>query len=222
MYIYSILMLYYLGVCVCVSRSATGESWQEIMLSCLGGQKCETDPAVPASDPEGGCGSDFAYFYFVSFIFFSSFLVKCDTSFCTPTTAPQFMFHLNRVNYWPHFHISLFFSRCWTCLLRWSWTILSIWPETPPSWGHTTWTNLSGFGESMIVPPGQCLFVLKQHTNPAVFITLLLIFLFNPHFILLILSVKAILDQENYFPNLWTVYQRYLQLFVNSSEIALI
>lgn len=63
------------GVSVCVFRSATGESWQEIMLSCLGGQKCETDVALPASDPEGGCGSDFAYFYFVSFIFFSSFLV---------------------------------------------------------------------------------------------------------------------------------------------------
>lgn len=46
------------------------------MLSCLGGQKCETDPAVPAVDPEGGCGSDFAYFYFVSFMFFSSFLVR--------------------------------------------------------------------------------------------------------------------------------------------------
>lgn len=61
---------------VFISRSATGESWQEIMLSCLGGQKCETDPAVPTSDPEGGCGSDFAYFYFVSFIFFSSFLVR--------------------------------------------------------------------------------------------------------------------------------------------------
>lgn len=63
-------------VYVCVFRSATGESWQEIMLSCLGGQKCETDPAGPSSDPEGGCGSDFAYFYFVSFIFFSSFLVR--------------------------------------------------------------------------------------------------------------------------------------------------
>lgn len=61
-----------------VSRSATGESWQEIMLSCLAGQKCETDPLLhaDATDPEGGCGSDFAYFYFVSFIFFSSFLVR--------------------------------------------------------------------------------------------------------------------------------------------------
>uniref|UniRef100_A0A8C4IPP7 Voltage-dependent calcium channel type A subunit alpha-1 n=1 Tax=Dicentrarchus labrax TaxID=13489 RepID=A0A8C4IPP7_DICLA len=63
------------GALMLLFRSATGESWQEIMLSCLGGQKCETDPAVQTSDPEGGCGSDFAYFYFVSFIFFSSFLM---------------------------------------------------------------------------------------------------------------------------------------------------
>ncbi|XP_034386121.1 voltage-dependent R-type calcium channel subunit alpha-1E [Cyclopterus lumpus] len=67
------------GALMLLFRSATGESWQEIMLSCLGGQKCETDTslssAVPTSDQEGGCGSDFAYFYFVSFIFFSSFLM---------------------------------------------------------------------------------------------------------------------------------------------------
>ncbi|XP_068600039.1 voltage-dependent R-type calcium channel subunit alpha-1E [Brachionichthys hirsutus] len=63
------------GALMLLFRSATGESWQEIMLSCLGGQKCETDPAAPSSDPEGGCGSEFAYFYFVSFIFFSSFLM---------------------------------------------------------------------------------------------------------------------------------------------------
>ncbi|XP_047442955.1 voltage-dependent R-type calcium channel subunit alpha-1E isoform X4 [Mugil cephalus] len=67
------------GALMLLFRSATGESWQEIMLSCLGGQQCETDPslpaAVPVTDQEGGCGSDFAYFYFVSFIFFSSFLM---------------------------------------------------------------------------------------------------------------------------------------------------
>uniref|UniRef100_A0A8C7ZYI2 Calcium channel, voltage-dependent, R type, alpha 1E subunit b n=1 Tax=Oryzias sinensis TaxID=183150 RepID=A0A8C7ZYI2_9TELE len=50
-------------------RSATGESWQEIMLSCISGQECEPDPSI------GGCGTDFAYCYFVSFIFFSSFLM---------------------------------------------------------------------------------------------------------------------------------------------------
>ncbi|XP_069119459.1 voltage-dependent calcium channel type A subunit alpha-1-like isoform X4 [Argopecten irradians] len=52
-------------------RCATGESWQQIMLSCLSGQAC---------DPESGntkktCGLDFAYIYFVSFIFFCSFLM---------------------------------------------------------------------------------------------------------------------------------------------------
>ncbi|KAJ8376492.1 hypothetical protein SKAU_G00070720 [Synaphobranchus kaupii] len=57
-------------------RSATGESWQEIMLACLEGQKCENDTSLlspPTSD--NGCGTDFAYIYFVSFIFFSSFLM---------------------------------------------------------------------------------------------------------------------------------------------------
>uniref|UniRef100_A0A672I022 Calcium channel, voltage-dependent, R type, alpha 1E subunit a n=1 Tax=Salarias fasciatus TaxID=181472 RepID=A0A672I022_SALFA len=67
------------GALMLLFRSATGESWQEIMLSCLGGQHCEMDPslnsALLTSDHEGGCGSDFAYFYFVSFIFFSSFLM---------------------------------------------------------------------------------------------------------------------------------------------------
>ncbi|KAL6103851.1 cacna1e [Pungitius sinensis] len=60
-------------------RSATGESWQEIMLSCLAGRECEPDssisPLTTSPDHEGGCGTDFAYCYFVSFIFFSSFLM---------------------------------------------------------------------------------------------------------------------------------------------------
>uniref|UniRef100_A0A3B3R636 Calcium voltage-gated channel subunit alpha1 E n=1 Tax=Paramormyrops kingsleyae TaxID=1676925 RepID=A0A3B3R636_9TELE len=65
--------------------SATGESWQEIMLSCLGGQECEADSTIQSSlnasgtseapDHNTGCGTEFAYFYFVSFIFFSSFLM---------------------------------------------------------------------------------------------------------------------------------------------------
>nr|XP_057930383.1 voltage-dependent R-type calcium channel subunit alpha-1E [Doryrhamphus excisus] len=67
------------GALMLLFRSATGESWQEIMLSCLGGQHCEADPSNPSrllsTEQEGGCGSDFAYFYFVSFIFFSSFLM---------------------------------------------------------------------------------------------------------------------------------------------------
>nr|XP_020443967.1 voltage-dependent P/Q-type calcium channel subunit alpha-1A-like isoform X2 [Monopterus albus] len=52
-------------------RSATGEAWHEIMLACLGGNNC--DPLSGNTEPE--CGSQFAYLYFVSFIFFCSFLM---------------------------------------------------------------------------------------------------------------------------------------------------
>ncbi|XP_006900735.1 PREDICTED: voltage-dependent N-type calcium channel subunit alpha-1B-like [Elephantulus edwardii] len=50
-------------------RSATGEAWHEIMLSCLSNRAC--DEHANARE----CGSDFAYFYFVSFIFLCSFLM---------------------------------------------------------------------------------------------------------------------------------------------------
>nr|XP_019571951.1 PREDICTED: voltage-dependent N-type calcium channel subunit alpha-1B [Rhinolophus sinicus] len=50
-------------------RSATGEAWHEIMLSCLSQRAC--DEHANATE----CGSDFAYFYFVSFIFLCSFLM---------------------------------------------------------------------------------------------------------------------------------------------------
>uniref|UniRef100_UPI0037E8EDFB calcium channel, voltage-dependent, P/Q type, alpha 1A subunit, b isoform X2 n=1 Tax=Semicossyphus pulcher TaxID=241346 RepID=UPI0037E8EDFB len=52
-------------------RSATGEAWHDIMLSCLGGKDC--DPDSGNTEPE--CGSTFAYTYFVSFIFLCSFLM---------------------------------------------------------------------------------------------------------------------------------------------------
>ncbi|XP_062386882.1 voltage-dependent P/Q-type calcium channel subunit alpha-1A [Sardina pilchardus] len=53
-------------------RSATGEAWHEIMLACLSGKKC--DP-LSGSEEIFGCGSEFAYLYFVSFIFLCSFLM---------------------------------------------------------------------------------------------------------------------------------------------------
>lgn len=56
-------------------RSATGEAWHDIMLACLGGKPC--DPMSGNTEPE--CGSQFAYLYFVSFIFFCSFLVSGNT-----------------------------------------------------------------------------------------------------------------------------------------------
>uniref|UniRef100_A0A3B4EJ83 Voltage-dependent N-type calcium channel subunit alpha n=1 Tax=Pygocentrus nattereri TaxID=42514 RepID=A0A3B4EJ83_PYGNA len=52
-------------------RSATGEAWHDIMLSCLSEKHC--DQLSGSSGKE--CGSDFAYFYFVSFIFLCSFLM---------------------------------------------------------------------------------------------------------------------------------------------------
>ncbi|KAL0121117.1 hypothetical protein PUN28_008671 [Cardiocondyla obscurior] len=52
-------------------RCATGEAWPNIMLSCLKGRPC--DPK--ADKQEEGCGSNIAYAYFVSFIFFCSFLM---------------------------------------------------------------------------------------------------------------------------------------------------
>lgn len=69
-------------------RCATGENWQEIMRSCLGGSECEPKPSERISEVlntkknfEFGsastrkCGLDFAYAYFCSFIFLSSFLM---------------------------------------------------------------------------------------------------------------------------------------------------
>ncbi|XP_062269228.1 voltage-dependent N-type calcium channel subunit alpha-1B-like [Platichthys flesus] len=52
-------------------RSATGEAWHEIMLSCLSNRPCDRLSGTVGKE----CGSDFAYFYFVSFIFLCSFLM---------------------------------------------------------------------------------------------------------------------------------------------------
>ncbi|KAJ8261081.1 hypothetical protein COCON_G00168040 [Conger conger] len=52
-------------------RSATGEAWHEIMLACLSQRSCDERSGSVGRE----CGSDFAYFYFVSFIFLCSFLM---------------------------------------------------------------------------------------------------------------------------------------------------
>ncbi|KAL5108348.1 Voltage-dependent calcium channel type A subunit alpha-1 [Taenia crassiceps] len=49
-------------------RCSTGESWQELMLSCDYPQRC-------AHKPENTCGSAGTYLYFVSFIFLCTFLM---------------------------------------------------------------------------------------------------------------------------------------------------
>ena len=53
-------------------RSATGEAWHNIMLSCLSGKPCDKNSGILTHE----CGNEFAYFYFVSFIFLCSFLVS--------------------------------------------------------------------------------------------------------------------------------------------------
>uniref|UniRef100_A0A8C4N6Y8 Uncharacterized protein n=1 Tax=Eptatretus burgeri TaxID=7764 RepID=A0A8C4N6Y8_EPTBU len=60
---------YFTRALMLLFRSATGEGWQEIMRSCVSGQDCDT------LSSSKNCGSDFAYLYFISFIFFSSFLM---------------------------------------------------------------------------------------------------------------------------------------------------
>lgn len=63
-----------------VRRCATGEAWNNIMLACLHGD-CDPRSYANATETEQaekilkGCGSPIAYAYFVSFIFFCSFLV---------------------------------------------------------------------------------------------------------------------------------------------------
>uniref|UniRef100_A0A2S2PVF6 Voltage-dependent calcium channel type A subunit alpha-1 n=1 Tax=Sipha flava TaxID=143950 RepID=A0A2S2PVF6_9HEMI len=52
-------------------RCATGEAWPSIMLSCIHGKTCEAGAKKPGLE----CGSNMAYMYFVSFIFFCSFLM---------------------------------------------------------------------------------------------------------------------------------------------------
>ncbi|KAI5632670.1 ion transport protein domain-containing protein [Phthorimaea operculella] len=53
-------------------RCATGEAWPNIMLACLKPAKCDPDSRKPSNEM---CGSTLAYAYFVSFIFFCSFLM---------------------------------------------------------------------------------------------------------------------------------------------------
>ena len=54
-------------------RSATGESWQEIMMACANFPEVMCDMA--SEDAGKTCGVDFAYIYFISFYILCSFLI---------------------------------------------------------------------------------------------------------------------------------------------------
>ena len=57
------------------SRCATGEAWQEILLACSYGQLCDPESDY-APGEEYTCGTDFAYYYFLSFYMLCAFLVR--------------------------------------------------------------------------------------------------------------------------------------------------
>lgn len=65
---YSVIVVTICALCRC----ATGESWPNIMLGCLKGA-CDGRAHKEAHE---SCGSTIAYAYFVSFVFFCSFLVS--------------------------------------------------------------------------------------------------------------------------------------------------
>jgi len=56
-------------------RSATGEAWQEIMLSCIKSPDVKCDDNSDDAGAPGGCGSNFAYVYFITFFIICAFLV---------------------------------------------------------------------------------------------------------------------------------------------------
>ncbi|XP_074537926.1 voltage-dependent L-type calcium channel subunit alpha-1D isoform X4 [Halichoeres trimaculatus] len=55
-------------------RCATGETWQEIMLSCLPGKLCDSESDHNPGE-ERTCGSGFAVIYFISFYMLCAFLI---------------------------------------------------------------------------------------------------------------------------------------------------
>lgn len=56
-------------------RCATGEAWQEILLACSYGKRCDPESDY-APGEEYACGTNFAYYYFISFYMLCAFLVR--------------------------------------------------------------------------------------------------------------------------------------------------
>lgn len=62
-------------VSVVMSRCATGEDWQEVMMASMYGKKCDPKSEVLPGE-EYTCGSNFAVIYFLSFYCLCAFLVS--------------------------------------------------------------------------------------------------------------------------------------------------
>lgn len=70
------------------TRCATGEAWNSIMLACI---SAECEPMTGKTGEE--CGSPMSYGYFVSFIFFCSFLVSHFISALIPSLRDEHQFN---------------------------------------------------------------------------------------------------------------------------------
>ncbi|KAG8550297.1 hypothetical protein GDO81_026849 [Engystomops pustulosus] len=55
-------------------RCATGEAWQDIMLACLPGKRCDPESDYNPGE-ENTCGSNFAIVYFITFYMLCAFLI---------------------------------------------------------------------------------------------------------------------------------------------------
>ncbi|XP_055454049.1 voltage-dependent L-type calcium channel subunit alpha-1S [Psammomys obesus] len=55
-------------------RCATGEAWQEILLACSYGKQCDPESDYLPGE-EYTCGTNFAYYYFISFYMLCAFLI---------------------------------------------------------------------------------------------------------------------------------------------------
>ncbi|XP_078270774.1 voltage-dependent L-type calcium channel subunit alpha-1D-like isoform X8 [Rhinoraja longicauda] len=55
-------------------RCATGEAWQEIMLACMPGRRCDPESDYGPGE-ESTCGSNFAIVYFITFYMLCAFLI---------------------------------------------------------------------------------------------------------------------------------------------------
>ncbi|XP_078500327.1 voltage-dependent L-type calcium channel subunit alpha-1S isoform X1 [Lissotriton helveticus] len=55
-------------------RCATGEGWQEILLACSYGKRCDPESDYNPGE-EDTCGTSFAYLYFISFYMLCAFLI---------------------------------------------------------------------------------------------------------------------------------------------------
>lgn len=137
-------------------RCATGEAWPNIMLSCIRGRQCDPralkfENGQVIEDKE--CGSNLAYAYFVSFIFFCSFLVG---PFCLVTIDLLFLLLFLKISlprsqrrkrFLPEWLTNDFIvCRCWIYSWPLLWTTLITLRATLPFLALTIWMSLSASG----------------------------------------------------------------------------